>query len=267
VPFHERVEPHALRPEEAAGMLADLRERAGAREDAAPPTRAITVATWAHVIADGGRRATRQSVIDQIETLNDAYGGRYGGADTKVQFRLDGITVTDEPDWFRDPLGHEAAMKRRLRKGGAQTLNLYIAQLNEIVLGYATYPYWYRADPALDGVIIDWRSMPDGSMRNFDRGFTGVHEIGHWLGLLHTFENGCEPPGDGVADTVPEGQPTEGCPARKDTCASPGLDPIHNFMDYAHDRCMSEFTAGQGARMREAWDAYRGRISGNNLNG
>ncbi|MCG5220503.1 zinc metalloprotease [Streptosporangium sp. KLBMP 9127] len=261
------VEPYAPGPDEVARILADPPSRPGAAggHTLRYGARTVTVGTWVHVIADGVRRVTRQAITDQIDTLNAAYGGRYGGADTKVRFRLDGITVTEEPLWFRDPLGHEALMKRKLRKGGATTLNLYLAQLNELVLGYATYPFWYRDNPILDGVIIDWRTLPGGTLRYFDRGFTGVHEIGHWLGLVHTFENGCALPGDGVADTPPQAEPTEGCPVRKDTCLGGGSDPIHNFMDYAHDRCMSEFTPGQAARMRTSWTAYREGISGTTL--
>ena len=107
----------------------------------------------------------------------------------------------------------------------------------------------------LDGVVIDWRSLPGGSLRSFDRGFTGVHEIGHWFGLLHTFENGCAAPGDGIADTSPEAVATDGCVIDKDTCEGGGPDPIHNFMDYSDDRCMSEFTAGTGAQ--DAGDVVR----------
>ncbi|GHH67993.1 hypothetical protein GCM10017673_15950 [Streptosporangium violaceochromogenes] len=218
----------------------------------------ITVSIWVHVITEGVLGARDSAVRAQVATLNAAYSGRYGGVDTGIRFRLDGITRTDNPAWFRNPLGNERSMKRA-RRGDAQTLNLYVAQLGELVLGYSTYPYWYAGEPDLDGVVIDWRTLPGGSLRNFDRGFTGVHEIGHWLGLLHTFENGCEPPGDAVADTPPEAQPTEGCPPQKDTCKGGGPDPVHNFMDYSQDRCMSEFTAGQATRMQEMWAVYRGR--------
>lgn len=257
-------EPYAPDPAKIAEMLADfnLRRSAARRGRWAP----ITVSTWVHVITDGPLGARDSAVRAQIAALNAAYAGRYGGADTGIRFRLDGLVRTDNAAWFRDPLGYERSMKRA-RRGGAQTLNLYIAQLGELVLGYSTYPYWYGSEPALDGVVIDWRTLPGGSLRNFDRGFTGVHEIGHWLGLLHTFENGCEPPGDAVADTPAEAQPTEGCPARKDTCKSDGPDPIHNFMDYAQDRCMWEFTAGQALRMQEMWAAYRGRNTDITLDG
>ncbi|MFI9553353.1 zinc metalloprotease [Nonomuraea endophytica] len=248
--------PHVREPDprQVREVLAELGERLG---DTKPPT-SITIPTWVHVLTDGRRRAPDEAVRSQIAALNSAYGGQFGGVDTGVRFRLDGITLTRNTSWFGDPLGHEAAMKGHLRKGGVQTLNLYVGQLSELVLGFSTYPFWYASGPRLDGVVVDWRSLPGGALRNFDLGFTGVHEIGHWLGLFHTFENGCEEPGDGVDDTPPEALPTEGCPGVKDTCPLGGTDPIRNFMDYSYDRCMKEFTQGQAVRMHEMWAAYRG---------
>ncbi|WP_052422428.1 zinc metalloprotease [Nonomuraea candida] len=238
-----------------AKVMAELRERLAG---VTPPSR-ITVPTRVHVITRGpGREVSDQEVRAQIDVLNAAYAGAYGGIDTGVRFRLDGISVRQEPAWFADPVRHEQAMKAALHQGGADTLNLYIAQLSELMLGFAGYPYWYEGAPVLDGVVIDWRSLPGGAMSNYNRGFTGVHEIGHWLGLFHTFENGCAEPGDGIADTPPEAKPTEACPQDKDTCADrPGKDPAHNYMDYAHDRCMWEFTQGQAERMHQMWAAYR----------
>jgi hypothetical protein len=236
-----------------AKVMAELDKRLAG---ATPPAQ-FTVPTQVHVITRGERKVSDQAIKAQIDTLNSAYGGGFGGVDTGVRFKLDGISVKENGAWFADPVGSEKAMKDALHQGGAGTLNLYIAQLSEFMLGFASYPYWYAGAPELDGVVIDWRSLPGGAMTNYNRGFTGVHEIGHWLGLFHTFENGCEVPGDGIDDTPAEAKPTEACPTAKDTCALAGADPAHNFMDYAHDRCMSEFTRGQADRMHEMWAVYR----------
>jgi Pregnancy-associated plasma protein-A len=86
-----------------------------------------------------------------------------------------------------------------------------------------------------------------------------VHEVGHWLGLDHTFANGCRPPGDGIADTPAEAKPAFSCTDQnRDTCPKlPGKDPTNNYMTYVPDSCMSVFTAGQRAAMRAVWFTYR----------
>ncbi|GAA1261135.1 zinc metalloprotease [Sphaerisporangium rubeum] len=248
-------EPHHPEPGETARMVATMRARL--RAAARPVPSSIDVPVWVHVLTAAGLGADDDAVTAQIATLNAAYAGRFGGADTGITFTLRGVTRTEEPRWFRDALGNEVAMKTRLHRGGAETLNLYVGRLGEQVLGYSTYPQWHRRRPFLDGVVIDWRTLPGGALTDFNKGYTGVHEIGHWLGLLHTFENGCAPPGDHIDDTPPESRSTSGCPEGKDTCAEPGLDPVHNFMDYSTDACMTEFTPGQAARMRDMWAAFR----------
>jgi hypothetical protein len=225
--------------------------------------RPIVVPVWVHVITAGRAGDVPEArVRRQIAVLNAAFGGRIGrsDADTHIAFRLAGVDRTNDAVWFRDPYGNQDQIKDRLRRGGATTLNIYLAKLGLNALAFTTFPQWYAGHPRLDGEMVDYRTLPGGSLRHYNRGYTAVHETGHWFGLLHTFTNGCAPPGDDIADTPDEGQPTIGCPVSKNTCPDrPGADPIHNFMDYSDDDCMNQFTPDQGRRMRAVWFAFRVR--------
>ena len=96
-----------------------------------------------------------------------------------------------------------------------------------------------------------------GQPWKYGLGDTLTHEVGHRLMLEHTFNHGCSASGDYVADTPREAQPQFNCPTGADTCTAPGLDPIHNFMDYTQDSCMDMFTRGQADRMSDAWLQFR----------
>lgn len=244
----------ALAPRSVRSMLADF----ASRQRGDTPAR-IVVPVRFHVITSGRLGAvSRAGVMRQIQSLNDAYGGRMGGADTGASFRLVSVDVTNNLRWFARPHDQRPGLAT-LDRGGPGTLNLYTASVGYEMLGFSTFPQWYRGGGHLDGVVVDYRTLPGGAFQRFNRGYTAVHETGHWLGLFHPFENGCRPPGDGVDDTPYEGRPSPGCPGYKDTCPQPGSDPVHNFMDYGFDACMNEFTPGQGLRIRQMWAAYRER--------
>jgi hypothetical protein len=222
-----------------------------------------TVPVYFHVVTDGsiGNLSAAQ-IADQITVLNVTFGGGEGGARTGFSFELAGVTRTDNAKWFYSGSGGaEHDMKRTLRRGGANALNLYSTTAGAY-LGWAYLPSILTSPSQayLDGVVVDWESMRGASdtyAGEFDQGETATHEVGHWLNLEHTFFNGCSTRGDFVADTPPQKTPTSGCPEGKDTCPEPGLDPIHNYMDYSFDSCYTEFTPGQAQRMKDAWLFYR----------
>ncbi|MEU4291219.1 zinc metalloprotease [Kribbella sp. NPDC026596] len=262
VPEDSVVQARGGREPDLGQVAQDL--PAAAKGKAKPGFRA-TVPVYFHVVTDGsiGSLTTAQ-IRAQIGVLNNTYAGGEGGARTGFSFALAGVTRTDNATWFYAGAGGEPehSMKRALHTGGPGDLNLYSTTAGEGLLGWAYLPdiVTKPGQAYLDGVVIDWESMLGTSTRYagaFDQGETATHEVGHWLNLEHTFFGGCSAKGDFVSDTPAEKTPTSGCPAGKDTCTAPGLDPIHNYMDYSFDSCYTQFTPGQAQRMGDAWLFYR----------
>ncbi len=214
----------------------------------------VEIPVWFHVISQGSLpdqgNVPMDQIDDQMVVLNDAYAG------TPFVFTLEGVTRTTNPVWYANP----DAAKSSLRVGGAETLNIYSANPSGGVLGYATLPWGYSANPDADGVVVLYSSLPGGSAAPYNEGDTGTHEVGHWLGLYHTFQGGCRGAGDSVDDTPFERSPAYGCPVGRDSCKGPrkpGDDPVDNFMDYVDDFCMIRFTLDQSERMDAMHAQYR----------
>jgi len=120
--------------------------------------------------------------------------------------------------------------------------------------GLGVYPWSFDEDDSRHGLFCANYTFP-GSDGTFSEGITGVHEVGHYFGLHHTFENGCSNPGDEVDDTPYQSQPNYGCPSNNYSCGS--YDDIGNFMDYMDDDCLDHFTDGQVDRIEWALETYR----------
>jgi len=221
----------------------------------------VTVQTWVHVIRKdttvAGGNLPIGRIRGQMSVLNRSFSGATGGASTGFAFELAGVTRTTNKKWFDlQGGGEDRAMKRLLKVGGVETLNIYTANLGKNLLGYAYLAQDADQVGVLDGVVVHFQSLPGGNFAIYSEGDTATHEIGHWFDLFHTFDGGCTG-GDLVDDTAPEASPAFNCPVGRDTCAGGGLDPITNFMDYTQDSCMFEFTDGQSVRMQQAWAAFR----------
>jgi Pregnancy-associated plasma protein-A len=223
-----------------------------------------TVPVYFHVVTPDGvtGNVTLNQIKAQIRAMNAGFSGAEGGVDTGFRFSLAAVDRTVNADWyFAGPTtSGERAMKRALKQGGANALNYYSTTAG-VYLGWAYFPNIVEnATSYLDGIVVDWESMPGTSTRyagQYDLGKTGTHEAGHWINLHHTFNGGCNRWGDYVDDTPAQSIATFGCPEGQDSCKEPGLDPIHNYMDYSFDSCYNQFTAGQAARMQDAWLHWR----------
>ena len=221
-----------------------------------------SVPVYFHVVHADGVGNISQAIIDeQMSVLNAAFAGFYGGAATGFSFKLAGVTRTNNAAWHLAGPGtkEEREMKSALHQGGWNALNLY-ATTAGAYLGWAYFPGLPDARQYLDGIVVDWESMPNASSRyagRYDLGQTATHEAGHWIHLHHVFNGGCNNWGDYVDDTPPQQIATRGCPIGQDSCSEPGIDSIHNYMDYSYDSCYNQFTKGQAQRMQDAWLHYR----------
>jgi hypothetical protein len=223
-----------------------------------PQSLAATVPVYVHVMRDsaGNGDVTNSQISQQISVLNTSFGGGggAGAVDTGFSFSLAGTYRYNNDLWHRDQ--QSTQYRSQTRKGGANALNIWLVDFS--YLGIATFPWDYSSNPGIDGIRVQYTSLPGGSATNYNLGETATHEAGHWFGLYHTFQGGCTSTNDEVADTPAQSSSTSGCPEGRDSCSLPGLDPIHNYMDYSYDSCYTNFSSGQSSRMDQMWAAYRG---------
>ena len=194
-----------------------------------------------------------QMIFDQMDVLNAAYAG------TGYTFTLSEIQRHRQNRYYTkcDRTNIEAQMKAAYAVDPANNLNIYTCSPGGGYLGWAYFPNAAPEGDDIHGVVLLDETLPGGSASPYNLGDTGTHEVGHYLGLYHTFQGGCSGSGDQVSDTPAEASAAYGCPVGRDTCSGGGPDPIYNFMDYTDDACMDEFTSGQVTRMHAMTDTYR----------
>lgn len=212
-----------------------------------------------HITKDGLGFIDENMRQTQIAVLNQAF------APVGITFLYDAKTVKniEKPEWFFMDLGssEEHQAKSSLHASPERSLNFYTAGLAPGLLGWATFPWDLTGDRDRDGVVIQCDTLPGGTAVPYNLGMTAVHEIGHWLGLFHTFQGGCDAIGDHVNDTIAHHAPNYGSPVPGDSqnnaCLAGEQAPIFNYMNYVDDNCMREFSAQQINRIKMHVAEYR----------
>ncbi len=244
----------------------------------------ITIPVVFHIIySNPSQNISNAVIMSQLETINKDFSKTNSdtgsiplaiksvAANSNIQFCLaqqdpsgnatTGIlripVASDPQDFF--PTGISPLWS------GNKYLNIYVYNMPSGILGIAQMPGAGEGAVSVTYYSVGGTSVP-GSGPPYNLGRTLTHEIGHWLNLEHTFENGCSgttantclTSGDNVCDTPPSNG-NGGCPGFINTCteSSPFPPPYTsdmpdqwmNYMDYTDDACMFMFTSGQVSRM------------------
>ncbi|MFT5463260.1 MAG: hypothetical protein ACI8QS_002146, partial [Planctomycetota bacterium] len=229
-----------------------------------------------HVIQNSGGTGflSAAQVQSQIDILNEDFGAipssnGSNGFNTMISFKLadtdpsgnatTGITYSTNTTWFNDGGSYWTTL--------AWDTNNYLNIYTNSASGYLGYvpdlPQGGIVGSSSDRVVCLWSAFGRNSAGGapYNQGRTATHELGHYLGLWHTFDGGCAAVsncytnGDRICDTNAESGPIFGCPGNPTSCSTP--DPKTNYMDYSDDLCMEEFTSEQSRRMRCTLEFWR----------
>lgn len=210
-----------------------------------------------HIIrADNGTtgNVTNAQVTSQIATLNQFFGH------LNINFILNSINRHNSTDYhYHDIDTEELSLKSTYNTGTSHKLNVYVVDIANGVGGYATFPNQYDENSYIHGVVLHY-TLFSGSPYPNNLGRVLIHEVGHYLGLYHTFQGG-RSDHDQCADTPAYLMNTGKPPANTDTCISkPGYDPVHNHMNYTLDEWRYEFTHDQNERMVALTSLYKSNL-------
>ena len=238
-----------------------------------------------HIVHQNGvENIADYRIAEALQHLNEAFehSGYYAtagaGTDMHIQFCLarrapDGSAttgITRHASPFTDvryATTDDDSLKNLVRWDPLQYINIWVVRsISDNVIGYATLPFSHGNTS--DGLVLDADYV--GASPAYD-GLI-AHEMGHYMGLYHTFQGGCPNDdcllqGDRVCDTPPDQATFTACPFNSchTDAAAPAPnpfftdvnDPTENFMDYTPFACMYRYTPGQGERMRFFLSAVR----------
>lgn len=261
-----------------------------------------------HVVQTSGSGISDAQILAGLERLNNALSGQpicageRGSDDTGIRLcpaRRDGYgQATTGITYHISPLAdvntctQEEALKSLPEIDGdfypdSSYINIYLVErICAPCIGAGCDIGGYAASPVVhgrlsDGVVLllsDWIDSDCSRIK------TALHEVGHYFGLLHTFEGGCRNEnclmdGDGVCDTPPsedagfyvphpceQGLVVNTCHSDVNAAdinnpfTTDQPDPDDNLMSYAPDACVHRLTAGQIWRMNFSLDVLRSSL-------
>ncbi|MEM7039857.1 MAG: zinc metalloprotease, partial [Bacteroidota bacterium] len=228
-----------------------------------------TIPVVVHVIQTSDQvLVTDARIQSQIDVLNEDFRllnadtsnipaeHRPVAADTEIEFCLatidpdgcptNGIVRIVSASLANHDMDDAAQLKGLSQWDPYSYLNIWVpVNIQGGTLGYATFPINLNFAPSQDGVVVASQYFGRGAgvpPSAFNLGRTTTHEVGHWLGLFHTFQNGCAGTtaatcttgGDLVCDTPPTANSNFGCPNTQNTCTETPTDfndQTINYMD------------------------------------
>ena len=210
-------DPLAIGPAEYRRSLSTLHKRAVTQIDA-----------HVHVLVSAQPATPPKAVVQgKIDNLNKNF------KPWNYHFNLKTVETTVNAKWAAGIDDDKEAKTKALHKGDYQSLNVYMVEgagsgLCSLPAG-GTGPI-SQATLDGDGCFVPWGPTTNSS--------TLTHEVGHWMGLLHVFQGGCDS-GDGCDDTAPQDGPSrarmstpgdlDSCPA-KAQCNGNGKQNVKNFV-------------------------------------
>ena len=132
--------------------------RSNVFSDALELSAVTNVNVHAHVImsSSGLGNISTSMLLSQLRVLNQDFKS------SSFKFIFKSIDYTKNDLWYTMSYGSSAERlaKNALRKGKAADLNVYLANIGDGFLGWATFPADYRRDPKNDGVVVLSASLP-----------------------------------------------------------------------------------------------------------